>query len=64
MSRASTKSRLQQVKADWRASHLCLRCDHHHVCRFVAALDLNFGVAISQCNAFQPAAQEGEAAEG
>ena len=54
MSRRSTKKRLREMKAEWRESHLCLRCDHHHVCRFIASLDLNFCVAISQCTAFEP----------
>ena len=38
--------------------HLCTRCDHHVVCRVVAAADPNLGIVVSACLAFEPAEPE------
>ena len=50
-----------ELKAQHREEHLCLRCDHHHVCKMAAALDPNFLVTISRCLAFEPAGGTGAA---
>jgi len=44
-----------ELRAEWRERHLCLRCDHHFVCKMATALDANLLVVIAQCLAFQPA---------
>lgn len=51
-------SPLGERRAAWRENHLCLRCNHHSVCRMSAALDPNFLVVIAQCLAFEPAETE------
>lgn len=50
---------LGELKAEWREHHLCLRCDHHCVCKMASALDPNLLVVIAQCLAFEPAEEEG-----
>ncbi len=49
---------LGELRAQWRERHLCLRCDHHLVCKMASALDANLLVAIAQCLAFQPVDEE------
>ena len=49
---------LGELKAEWREHHLCLRCDHHCVCKMSSALDPNLLVVIAQCLAFEPAEEE------
>jgi hypothetical protein len=44
-----------ELRAEWREQHLCLRCNHHAVCKMASALDPNFLVVISRCLAFEPA---------
>ncbi len=46
---------LGELRAQWRERHICLRCDHHLVCRMASALDPNLLVVIAQCLAFEPA---------
>lgn len=60
MRRRSKQSRQRKLKSDRRARHLCLRCDYHHVCRFIAGLDSNFRVVIAECAAFEPVRTGGE----
>ena len=48
------------MRAEWREQHLCLRCNHHAVCKMASALDPNFLVVISQCLAFEPAEPDAE----
>lgn len=46
---------LGELRVRWREQHICLRCEHHAVCKMAGALDPNFLVVISQCLAFEPA---------
>jgi hypothetical protein len=52
---ATPPASLGEMRAEWRERHLCLRCDHHAVCKMASALDPNFLVVIAQCLAFEPA---------
>ncbi len=51
---------LGELRAQWREQHICLRCDHHAVCKMAGALDPNFLVVISQCLAFEAAEPDAE----
>ena len=57
---AKTPASLGEMRAEWREQHLCLRCNHHAVCKMASALDPNFLVVISQCLAFEPAELDAE----
>jgi hypothetical protein len=48
---------LGELKAIHRERHICPRCDHHLVCRVVAAIDPNLLVTISGCLAFEADAE-------
>ena len=52
---AGAPENLGEMRARWREAHLCLKCDHHLVCRMANALDQNLLVVIAQCLAFEPA---------
>lgn len=49
---------LGELRARWREQHLCLRCDHHCVCKMASALDPNLLVVVAHCLAFEPADEE------
>ncbi len=55
-----TPASLGEMRAEWREQHLCLRCNHHAVCKMASALDPTFLVVISQCLAFEPAEPDAE----
>ena len=50
---------LGELRAQWREQHICLRCDHHCVCKMASALDPNLLVVVAHCLAFEPAEEEG-----
>jgi hypothetical protein len=45
-------------RAQWREQHICLRCDHHLVCKMASALDPNLLVVLTQCLAFESLEEE------
>ena len=52
-----------ELRAEWREQHLCLRCNHHAVCKMANALDPNLLVVISRCLAFEGAEDIGDREE-
>ena len=55
----TSTSGLGELRAQWREQHICLRCDHHCVCKMASALDPNLLVVVAHCLAFEPAEEEG-----
>ncbi len=52
---------LGELKAIHREQHICLRCEHHVVCKVAAALDPQLLQTISACLAFEPAERDRDA---